>query len=259
MLILYGAVLLVMAALNLFLAFIIRQIIGITDRQVQMHFSRELGRCAESLDQKLQELSKAEERLSEVELRLKEQREALGRASRQTGAVPAARQESGSSSLFYQAGAAYRGDKTLEVYRYIKDQMDLDYEALIKAAAAQKEEPERDWELCGQILEKLKFELLYQLVTSSGEIREQILKEHLTEEELGALERIAPADGYPDPVKRIDCIRQYRMMHDPQVRVICGEKDLDQVRHGEILTEYDARIHEGIRLRMGTGVLDYSL
>ncbi|MCD8077290.1 MAG: hypothetical protein LUE63_02725 [Lachnospiraceae bacterium] len=265
MLILYVAVLLVMAALNVFLVFIIRQMVVITNRQVQMHFSREMGRCTGALDEKLAELSETEERLREVTQRVKEQEAAARRAGSQIGSASSVKREGSSSSLFYQSGVSYSDREALDLYRTIRDGMDLDYEGLIRAVAQQSRAPERDWELSGQILEKLDFDFQYRLVTASPALREELLHASLNGEELSALERIAPIRDYPDPIKRMDRVRQYRMLYDPRVRVICGEKSRegspgpDETTGEEIYLEYDPAIHEGIRVRMGDGVLDYSI
>ncbi|MCD8333293.1 MAG: hypothetical protein LUB60_04090 [Clostridiales bacterium] len=266
MLILYAAVLLVMAALTIFLAFIIRQMVNITNHQVQMHFSREMGRCAEALDQKLAELSDTEEKLREVKQRICEQEEAAKRAGKQVGAASRTGQETGSSNLFYQSGVSYRDHEALDIYRYVKEEMDLDYGSLVSEVVKQSRKPDRDWNLCTRILEKIDFDFQYRMVTASPETRDRLLRECLDGEELEALERIAPAGEYPDPVKRMDRVRQYRMLYDPRVRVVCGEKDRERAagmlgREGsdQVQVEYDPAIHEGIRVRMGDGVLDYSI
>lgn len=258
MLILYGAVLLVMVALNVFLALIIRQMVVITGRQVQMHFSRKLEDCTDALDKTLEQLREAEQELARTRQLVKEQEE----SARKTGipeSAQAAPEHAGTGSLFYQAGVSYRNQEILETYQYIKEHMQLDYDGLLEELQQQSQEPNADWILCGRILEKVDFSVLYQLTTSPREKRRELLSELLTREEQEALERIAPEKELKDPVKRFDRVRQYRMLHDPQVRVRCGQQHLDhRVKNGAVIT-YDPQIHEGIQLRMGTGLLDYSL
>lgn len=260
MLILYVAVLLVMLVLNLFLAFIIRQAVVITNRQVQAHFSRQLARGADAVDKKLEELHELETQVRKEKARLEEYRAALEESGRTApGAEAAAGAASGTGSLFYQSGVAYRSAEALEAHRYIKDHMELDYDGLVQAALKLRRDPGRDWEVCGSILGKIGFEELFRLTTCAKESAAKELEALLTREELETLERLAPESAGLELSKRIDRVRQYRMMHDPQVRVRCADKEQDQVRHGEVITEYDPRIHEGIRLRVGAGVLDYSL
>ncbi|MCD7807498.1 MAG: hypothetical protein LUH19_09215 [Lachnospiraceae bacterium] len=259
MLILYIAVVAVMALLDLFLLFVIRQIAVITNRQVQQHFARELGKCSGSLDEKTGELADLQDKIKTAELRLQE----LQAAAKRTANGPAAQAQpvqQGSGSLFYQSGIDYRSEEALEIYRYIKEHMELDYDGIVEQArklAPASEDPL--WEGCGKLLEKFDFDLTYQLTTSDEEKRQEILKERLTEEELNVLNQVAPLSEYPDTVSRIDRVRQYRKINDPTVRVICGEKELDQQQRKGVLTQYDEGIHEGIRIRTGTGVLDYSL
>ena len=58
----------------------------------------------------------------------------------------------------------------------------------------------------------------------------------------------------------MDAVRQYLKLHDPLIRVESGEPGIQDIPEEEGLQmEYNPQIHEGIRLHMGAGVLDYSL
>ena len=74
------------------------------------------------------------------------------------------------------------------------------------------------------------------------------------------LEQAAPAELYPDFSGRMDAARQYLKLHDPVVRVESGDPDAqNRPEEDGLRVEYNPQIHEGIRLHVGAGVLDYSL
>lgn len=252
--IILGAVLVITMVLNLFLLFVIRQMVTITNRQVQRHFTRELEFCTEELDGKLQELHAAQNRLEGIEKQIQEQK-----AVRKDMAVYGQGRNRTGQAAVVKGNARYRNGESLETYRYIRDHMKPDYEELIQKAARRQSGTEKIWNVCRSMMEKLDFETTYRLATMPEEEQGRILKELLTEEELQVLEEAAPSEDFSDIIIRLDKVRQYMMLHSPEVIVQCGEKDQDRKQYGSVKVEYNPNIHEGIRLRMGSGMLDYSL
>ena len=260
MLIFYIAILLVMAVLNLFLAFIIRQTVNITNRQVQAHFSRQLAKSAEALDGKLDELSDVEKQLEAAKEELEIYRRKLNEEKKTASTSAGIRQtQTGTGGLFYQSGIDYRSTDALEAHSYIRNHMKLDYGKLVDAALELRRDPGHDWEVCGRILEKIDFETLFELMSSDEDRSAKRLGELLDAEELEVFERIAPAQDGADFAKRIDRVRQYRKMHDPTVRLRTGDINQTKPEGRDVVIEYDPGIHDGIRLRVGDGMLDYSL
>lgn len=254
MLIVLGAVLVITMVLNLFLLFVIRQMSVITNRQVQQHFSRELEFCTEELEEKLKELKTAQDSLQGIRQQIQEQK-----AVQQSMLVYGQDDHKPGQAAVVKRNARYRSAESLDTYRYIRDHMKPDYQELVKKAVERKKETGEEQDLCGSILKKLDFETAYRLVTSPAKEQERILNRLLTKEEQEFLEQTAPGGEFTDIIARLDKIRQYRMLHSSEVVVQCGEKDQDQKQYGSVKVEYDPDIHEGIRLRMGSEMLDYSL
>lgn len=261
--IIYGAVLLVMVVLNLFLAFIIRQIVAITNQQVRRHVTRELESCTAALDGKLAEYQKLEEDLARIRQEIQKAEE-IRELPKAPAAVCVKEQKPG-NGLFYQSGVAYRSEGALETYRYIRDNMKLDHEAIIRQAVDYGKEYERKseqtelWKLCCQILEKLSHEEIFRLATQSREKQEEQLEALLTGREKEAMEEIAPSGQIPDFISRMDRLRQYRLLYDPQPRIRSGEKEQEEKAAFGVRYEYDPQIHEGVCVRVGTDMIDYSI
>jgi len=240
--------------LNLFLLFVIRQMVVITNRQVQQHFTRELEFCTEELDEKLQKLHTAQNQLQGIQDQIREQK-----AVQRNMAVYNQSKSSTGQAVTVKGNARYRSPESLDTYRYIRDHMKPDYKELVQKAVERQSGTSEIWSLCQSILAKLDFETTYHLVTRPEGEQEQIMKEMLTDEELQILEEAAPREDFPDIILRLDKVRQYMQLHSPEVVVQCGEKEEDRKQYGDVKVEYNPNIHEGIRLRMGSGVLDYSL
>ena len=250
--IILAAVLLVMAVLNVFLLFVIRQIVMITNRQVQRHFTVELESLGEEVDGVPERLAEAKKELQETEKR-GENRKTEGNAA--AAAIPR-----GLSQVPGFSHPRYRSEDSLETYRYIRNHMKLDYSDYIRQALACRPQPDAVWTCLKNVMEKLDFQTMYGLILMQDEEREAALGQMLSEEEHNALEQAAPADQYPDFSDRMDAVRQYLKLHDPLIRVESGEPGIQDIPEEEGLQmEYNPQIHEGIRLHMGAGVLDYSL
>lgn len=246
------AVILVMAVLNIFLLFIIRQIVLITNRQVQRHFTVQMDQMSEDLDQTL-------EKLAEARQALKEETSSQKRPAREDQPQAAS---SGCASDAPVPGfqhARYRSEESLETYRYIRDHMKLDYDRLI--AEARKHCPAADacWLACRSILEKLNFEKLFDLLLMPEEEQKAELALVLSPEELDYLEQVAPEQNGRELSERVDEIRQYVKLHTPKLRVESGDPDCPVTESDEMEVVYNPQIHEGIRLYMGPLLLDYSL
>lgn len=245
------AVLLVMAVLNIFLVFIIRQIVLITNRQVQRHFTVEMDAMAGELDEVMGRLAQAKKELVAEEAG---QKEAEG--------LRAPGQPAAQLSLSAVAGfrhPRYRSEESLETYRYIRDHLKLDYKELIRKGQEHCPIPDRTWECCRTIQEKVGFEQMYHLILLPEDRQAQYLQELLTEEELAVLEQVAPEEWNADISVRMDEVRQYVRLHDPRLRVECGDPEGLGEEFGDVQVEYNPQIHEGIRLHIGSEVLDYSL
>ncbi len=246
------AVIFVMAVLNIFLLFIIRQIVLITNRQVQRHFTVQMDQMSQDLDQTL-------EKLAEARQALKEETSSQKRPAREEQTQAAS---SGCASDAPVPGfqhARYRSEESLETYRYIRDHMKLDYDRLI--AEAKKHCPAADacWLACRSILEKLNFEKLFDLLLMPEEEQKAELASVLTPEELEYLEQVAPEQNGRELSERVDEIRQYVKLHTPKLKVESGDPDCPVTESDEIEVVYNPQIHEGIRLYMGPLLLDYSL
>lgn len=248
--IILAAVLLVMAVLNVFLLFVIRQIVVITNRQVQRHFTVELETLGEEVEGALERLAEARKELQETE-----------RKEKAPGEPGAARPVSrGLSQVPGFSHPRYRSEESLETYRYIRDHMRLDYSGYIRQALDWRPEPDEVWTRLKGVMDKLDFQTMYGLILMQDGERETALSELLTEEEQAALEQAAPAELYPDFSGRMDAARQYLKLHDPVVRVESGDPDAqNRPEEDGLRVEYNPQIHEGIRLHVGAGVLDYSL
>jgi len=247
------AVILVMAVLNIFLLFIIRQIVLITNRQVQRHFTVQMDQMSEDLDQTLEKLAEARQALKEETSSQK--RPARGGAA--TGCIlRLCLRRTGFPDFQH---ARYRSEESLETYRYIRDHMKLDYDRLI--AEARKHCPAADacWLACRSILEKLNFEKLFDLILMPEEEQKAELALVLSPEELDYLEQVAPEQNGRELSERVDEIRQYVKLHTPKLRVESGDPDCPVTESDEMEVVYNPQIHEGIRLYMGPLMLDYSL
>lgn len=248
------AVILVMAVLDVFLFFVIRQIVIITNRQVQRHLTAELEVCGKELEETMGRLLEARQELEAAEQQKAAAVEAQGEDQAVSGAAL--------SRLAPVPGfrhPRYRSEESLETYRYIRDHLKLDYEELVRRALEICPAPDAEWENCRRIREKIDFSRMYELLLRPQEEQDACLEELLTEEELATLERVAPGGQYPDLTVRMDMVRQYIRFHDPQLWVECGDKDLQKEGDGRIRVSYNPQIHEGFRLHIGQGVLDYSL
>ena len=248
------AVILVMAVLNVFLFFVIRQIVIITNRQVQRHLTAEIEVCGKELEETLGRLSRTRQELQDAE-----QKKAAFDAPGE-GNVPAG--EAGASRLAPVPGfrhPRYRSEESLETYRYIRDHLKLDYEGLVQQALELCPKPDREWQNCKKIQEKVDFSTMYELLLCPEEEQSERLKALLTEEEWNTLERVTPQDQYPDLTVRMDMVRQYIRFHYPVLWIECGEQEAEEESRGNIRITYNPQIHEGFRLHMGQGVLDYSL
>ncbi|MBS6396017.1 MAG: hypothetical protein KH452_02515 [Clostridiales bacterium] len=245
-----AAVLLVMAVLNVFLLFVIRQIVVITNRQVQRHFTVELESLGTEVEGMLERLAEARKELQETE-----RKETAPQEAETTASVAR-----GLSQVPGFSHPRYRSEESLETYRYIRDHMKLDYSDYIRQALASRPQPDQVWERLRDVMDKLDFQTMYGLLLMQDEERETVLERMLTKEEQAALEQAAPLDLHPDFSDRMDAARQYMKLHDPVIRVESGDPDVRNRPEEEGLrVEYNPQIHEGIRLHMGAGVLDYSL
>ena len=250
--IILAAVLLVMAALNVFLFFVIRQIVVITNRQVQRHFTVELESLNAGVEETLVRLAEARKELQETQER--------GEAKRAEEAAAAAPAPGGLAQVPGFSHPRYRSAESLETYRYIRDHMKLDYEDYIRQALAARPEPSGTWTYLNGMMEKLDFQTMYSLTLMQDDEREKALSELFSQEERDAMEQAAPADQYPDFTGRMDAVRQYLKLHDPVIRVESGDPAAgDRPEEEGLRVEYNLQIHEGIRLHIGDGVLDYSL
>lgn len=254
MLVVLSAVLVITMVLNLFLLFVIRQMVLITNRQVQKHFSQELEYCTEELDEKLARLNDTQEQLRCVRQQLEEQK----RAQKSIAVAREENRQAGTAAVV-RGKVRYQSGESLETYRYIRDHMKPDYRDLVRRAVECRPESDETWDCCSKIVEKLDFDTVYRMITRTEEEQHQILEQVLTEKERQALELVAPEAEIPDFARRLDKVRQYIKIYSPEVVVQCGEKEEDQKQYGEVRVEYNPHIHEGIRLRVGSGVLDYSL
>ena len=107
--IILAAVLLVMAALNVFLFFVIRQIVVITNRQVQRHFTVELESLNAGVEETLVRLAEARKELQETQER--------GEAKRAEEAAAAAPAPGGLAQVPGFSHPRYRSAESLETYR----------------------------------------------------------------------------------------------------------------------------------------------
>jgi len=257
----YVAVLLVMAVLNLFLAFIIWQMAAVTRRQVQKNMTRELENSAAALDLKMEELKQLEEQKKKVQGEIDSLEGVV--LSLKTSPFYAPRPIA--RELFIPT-ARYIDNEFFDNHKLVNDMMkDVDWKQIVQNIrsryiyAGNRE----NYETACRILEDLDMDTVYSLCTRDPQEQETILEEAFTGRAKEMLEEFRSGLGEDeafDVLKFRTYAREIRTKEDPRVYIRTGDRNpakLDE--NPDIVYQYDSNISEGLKIIYQNRSFDFSI
>ncbi len=257
----YIAVLLVMAVLNLFLAFIIWQMAAVTRRQVQKNMAGELENSAAALDMKMEELKGLEEEKKKIQGEI----DSLEGVVLSLKTSPFYAPRAIARELFIPT-ARYIDNEFFDNHKLVNDMMkDVDWKKIVENIRSRyiyAGDRERYETACG-ILENLDMETVYGICTRDPQEQESILEEAFTGRTREMLEEFRSGMGEDedfDVLKFRTFVREISVEHDPRVYIRTGDRNPARVDDNpDIVYQYDSNISEGLKIIYQNRSFDFSI
>lgn len=255
MLYIFIAVLLVLAVMNLFMLFVLRQMVRLTGKQVERDAGRLFGMYDELIEKKsrqLEELEKERERIKSLSAISETEKSGAGEMS-----LPV--QISGTVKE-----APYQDEAFSRTYRRVKAEFAFSPSQLAKALKDEEAESgeERALRQVFKALEELlDFENLYRLSSLNLEQQEALLKEILSPEEAQVfcqwkkMQKSGDIVGFADWVKAENARLDSKMTVQIPLEVL----EVNEAEDGEVLYQEDSSICEGARIVYKGRMYDYSI
>ncbi|MDO4269107.1 MAG: hypothetical protein Q4C73_11600 [Eubacteriales bacterium] len=255
MLYIFIAVLLVLAAMNLFMLFVLRQMVRLTGKQVE----RDAGRLFGMYDELIEKRSR---QLEELELEM----ERIGRLPGLSGSADTGA-EKNPLPVQLSAGtkaAPYQDESFSRTYRKIKTEFSFSPGQLARALKDQEEESEAEKALrqtLNSLEELLDFDNLYRLSVLSSEQQETLLKELFSREEAALFHQWGQTQGSRDIVRFADWVKAEKERLDGKMTVQIPASTLAAAPadSGDICYQEDSSICEGARIVYKGRMYDYSI
>lgn len=259
--IIFGAVLIVMVVLNVFMGFVIRQIVLITNRQVRQHVTRELEKCTAAVDQKMEEIKDMELQKEELQDDISSLEGVV--LSLKTSPFYAPRPIA--RELFIPT-ARYIDNTFFDNHKLVSDMMKgVDQKEIVRnirrvhAYSGNRE----DYDTACGLLKFLGVETAYELCTVSPQLQVETLRGVLTGREAEMLERFLETldeDEEFDSLNFRTYLREIRTEQDPVMYIRTGDRDMDCSGLGdEVVHQYDDNISEGLKIIYQNQSFDFSI
>lgn len=259
--IIYIAVLLVMVVLNLFLAFIIWQMVSITGKQVQMHITRELENSSAAFDLKVEEFKQLENEKKRLQNEISSLEGVV--LSLKTSPFYAPRPI---SRELYVPTARYVDNEFFDNHKLVNEMMkEVDQKEIIDRIRSRYVYAgnRKDYDTACEILKFLDMETVYNLCTISAEEQYRVLSEALKGRAGEFLEIFAESlqeDEEFDVLNFRTYIREVRTEQDPRVYVRTGDRETEGLDWDkDLVHQYDSNISEGLKIIYQNKVFDFSI
>lgn len=257
----YIAVLLVMLVLNLFLAFIIWQMVSITGRQVQKHMTRELENSTAALDLKMEELKQLEEKKSQVQEEISSLEGVVMslKTSPFYAPRPIARE-------LYIPTARYIDNEFFDNHKLVNDMMKgVDQREIVQKIRERYRYVgnREDYDTACQVLEFLDMETVYDLCTISSEEQVEVMRKALTGRAGEFLEEFLESLGEDEEFDVLNFrtfVREIRTEQDPKIYIRTGNREPEEMDWDQDLVhQYDSNISEGLKIIYQNRSFDFSI
>lgn len=259
--IIYITVLLVMVVLNLFLAFIIWQMVSITGRQVQTHMTKELENSVAALDLKMEEI----QRLEEEKSRIQEEISSLEGVVLSLKTSPFYAPRPISRELFVPT-ARYVDNEFFDNHKLVNEMMrEVNQKEIIERIRRRYlyTGSRKDYDTACEILKFLDMETVYNLCTISSADQYKLLYEALdgrAKEILCTFAENLQENEEFDVLNFRTYVREIRTEQDPKVYIRTGnrsEEGLDWDK--DLVHQYDSNISEGLKIIYQNKSFDFSI
>ncbi len=259
--IIFGAVLAAMIVLNLFMGFVIYQIVMITNRQVKKHVTREIEGCTETVDRKLEEIRQMEQKKEDLQHEISSLEGVV--LSLKTSPFYAPRPIA--RELFIPT-ARYIDNTFFDNHKLVSDMMKgVDQKEIarnIRSLHAYTGN-RQDYDTACRLLDFLGVDTAYELCTVSPQLQVETLKEALTGREAEMLEDFLGTLGEDEEFDSLSFrtyLREIRTEQDPSMYIRTGDRQMDCSGWGEdMVHQYDGNISEGLKIIYQNQSFDFSI
>lgn len=259
--IIFGAVLAVMVILNLFMAFVIRQIVVITNRQVRQHVTRELESCTAAVDQKMEEIQEMEREKEKLQSEISSLEGVV--MSLKTSPFYAPRPIA--RELFIPT-ARYIDNTFFDNHKVVSDMMKgVDQKEIVRnireryAYTGNRD----DYDTACRLLDFLGVDTAYELCTVSPQLQVASLQEALSGQDRKMLDRFLASLGEDEEFDALSFrtyLKEIRTEQDPVMYIRTGDREMDcSDWGGDLVHQYDSNISEGLKIIYQNQSFDFSI
>lgn len=259
--IIFGAVLAAMVVLNLFMGFVIYQIVLITNRQVKRHVTKELENCTAAVDQKMEEFKQMEQKKEKLQHEISSLEGVVLSLKTSPFYAPKAIDR----ELFIPT-ARYIDNTFFDNHKVVSDMMKgVDQREIVRnirklhAYTGNRE----DYDTACRLLDFLAVDTAYELCTVTPKLQIETLREALTGREAEMLEEFLRTLGEDEEFDALNFrtyLREIRTEQDPTMYIRTGDRELDCSQWGqEMVHQYDGNISEGLKVIYQNQSFDFSI
>lgn len=251
----------IMLAMNAFLVLVFWTTRQRAEAQVKELFYRKLEDMEQVAKSRLDEMAEVEEKIQMQEERLLNLK---NRQKTMESWQPEGVRSTGSVSPLSVKAVHYRNTEAMEQYRYIKEQLNLDTNQIVKEVVKQLENLEQEHQIHQQLLEKFPYEIRYQILTMPQKEKLEVMDQVLTAEEKDILEQYLAL--YPKSREDLDVPGFFDYVvseaeeRDGTVWVYTADSHNPlKVKDERIQWRHSPDICEGCRIRYKNRLYDFSL